>query len=124
MHDWPRYDVTRIDIGAAHHLDLYRRDDRAGQGWCVSLYAESVEVLRFDLFPGKAHQHFIGMPGQPRLYLPRRWQANQLVRLVASNLNEHARPACVMAGVPAPPARRLERAARQAKRILKEALCE
>lgn len=122
MGDWPRHNVRRFPIGPHHHAEMYWRDDPAGQGWAVSFYGEGVEVLRLDLFPGKAHEHFAGMPGQPRLYMPRFWQSGNLVRLAVSNLVEHAPVACDLAGV-SRPARNLTRtAARDIKATLLEVM--
>lgn len=101
MMRWPRHDLQTSTIGD-WSLHVYRRADALVVGPCMSLNHSDVEVMRFDLPPGKAHEHWAGIPGKPRLYYPRRWPLERCVELACSNLVEHATAAAVLAHVPPP----------------------
>ena len=68
MSTWERYDLQlrKIDGG---RIEVYRRDDRLGRGVCMSLYANDVEIMRFDLFD-PAHEHWAIGDGD-RTYYPK-----------------------------------------------------
>jgi len=54
---WPRHQVRTRSAGRQRSVQIYRRDDRAGRGPCISLYVNGVETIRCDLFELEPHYH-------------------------------------------------------------------
>src|SRR5690606_35155763 len=85
MKAWPRYDLQTRTV-AGGRIDVYRRDDRLGTGPCMSLYAGTVEIMRFDLFD-PAHEHW-AVGKKTRMYYP---EGLDRFTLAGFHLRHHSR---------------------------------
>ena len=66
MLTWKRHDLQTRQIEGGR-IEVYRRKDQLGRGMCMSLFAGSSEIMRFDLFD-PAHEHWAVGKGHRHLY--------------------------------------------------------
>ena len=69
MTDQPRLNLRSFPAGENLRIDAYWRDDHLAKGPCMSLYAGSIEVMRFDLDPEQPHEHW-AHGDRERMYYP------------------------------------------------------
>lgn len=89
MRDWPRHNVETFE-GGGLRVDVYTRDDDAGRGVCMSVYADRREIMRFDLFDHPAHEHW-NVGAAKRIFYPEQWSFDERLEWAMNSLVHNVR---------------------------------